>query len=115
MEFVKSFKFPNIKVGLWYNSSLSFEDLYDLSLIDGILPRDTQFNIGMRHSRIIALDDFAGRIKSSFMPKLKEFERLDSGTTLMAIFKIIQNLDKLGGQATRRHSIKVQRIHKNGR
>lgn len=87
LEAVTSHCSSRVEPILWDNVYYKSPNTYDLSLIDGILPREPQLSIALECSSILCIDDFAGRIKNSFEPKLSHLERIDSGETIMAIFK----------------------------
>jgi hypothetical protein len=82
---------PKARYFHWDNITMPFplpKVPYDLSLVDGIVPRLTQINLALANSRFIALDDFIGGNVKRFSPYIKDLKRLDSGTTPIAIFQI---------------------------
>lgn len=90
IDFIKPLCSSNVILKYWNNDELPLgSSQFDLSLVDGILPRLPQLEIALQHSKIVAIDDFAGSHKKNFLPYMKKFKRLDSGETFMAIFKIV--------------------------
>ena len=82
MEFVKSLCSPKVTFKLWDNKSATINDFYDLALVDGVLPRTHQLEIALKHAKFIAIDDF----KDSLLRKLTNYERIDSRSTILAVF-----------------------------
>jgi hypothetical protein len=80
---------PGVTFKLWNNCLAVITDYYDLALIDGILPRTTQFEESLKHANIIVIDDFDEELKNLFLPKLASYKRIDSQSTVLAIFKAI--------------------------
>ena len=71
---------------LWNNKDLTLKAHFDLALVDGILPRDTQLKVALNCAKYIAIDDFVGRGKKTLSPMLSRLNRVDSGTTYLALF-----------------------------
>jgi predicted O-methyltransferase YrrM len=84
-NFVKSICPNKVKFIHWDGSTVPINTKFDLILIDGILPRLPQLLYAISNTNLIAIDDFAGSIKNSFLPYLKEFKRTNS-ETFMAIY-----------------------------
>lgn len=76
----------------WDNITVPDHRHYDLALVDGILPRTAQLTYSLSHADYVAVDDFIGGNVKRFGPYLDPHIRVDSKTTPIAIFKIIQNL-----------------------
>jgi hypothetical protein len=88
MKFVSNLCPPNVLFILWNNREIYIEGLFGLSLVDGIAPRITQFNIASKHSNIIAVDDYEEEdIKSHLISKIVSYDRIDEQTTTLAIFR----------------------------
>ena len=76
-----------VSLNLWDNEEELNLDDYDLSLVDGCLPRDHQLKLAIKYSKIIVIDDFVGSLRKRLSPQVEGLERLDSGDTFVAIFK----------------------------
>lgn len=90
MKFVSSIcpKSFNVSFRHWNNNKpTGLNPHYDLSLVDGILPRISQLALSIEHSNLIAVDDYAGRLKNLYSEHLTNLQRIDSAETLMAVFK----------------------------
>lgn len=72
----------------WDNKVAHISKFYDLALVDGSLPRMMQLNYAIKHADIVAIDDFVGAIRTSMLPIVEKFPRLDTGMTFMAIFLV---------------------------
>lgn len=92
IEFMQSIlPLGNVQYKWWNNEDELQLGQYDLALIDGILPRLKQLELGITHAKIVALDDVAGIFKRLYRPIISRYERLDHYTeaeVAIAIFKI---------------------------
>jgi len=86
IKFVRSLC-PNVSFVLWDNVHLSLNGHFDIALVDGALPRNTQLDLALNHADFIAIDDYAGGLKKAMAPKVSHLKRLNSDNTFMAIFK----------------------------
>ena len=84
--FVDRYCSPNVELLLWDNSGDPVTSQYDLSLVDGILPRTPQLKVAVKHSDIVAIDDFKGRLGPILMPELEDFERIGTREAKIAVF-----------------------------
>lgn len=88
IKFVKSFHpLDNVTFMVWDNKLAPVKNPCDLALVDGDLPRTCQFETAVRYTKIIAVDDFEMDLKSSLLPRLANFERIDCQLTSLAIFR----------------------------
>lgn len=87
ITFVKSLCKTSVDFRRWDNKTVNLSKHYDLSLVDGILPRAPQLFYAIKHSSIIAVDDFDRSIRGSLGPVLAPLTRIDSRLTNLAIFK----------------------------
>ena len=71
----------------WNNKKLWLSGRFDLALVDGILPRDRQLEISIKHAKFIAVDDYIGELRDELSTTLTNLERIDEGSTPLAIFK----------------------------
>lgn len=78
---------------LWDNKTVELTKTYDLALVDGVLPRTNQISLAKSNARIIAIDDANGSFKRLITQLMQGYERIDSESTIMAIFKSVQNLE----------------------
>lgn len=76
MELVRSLCEPKVDFRLWDNVSANISGSFDLALVDGILPRNTQLELSLQHAVIIAIDDY----------ELTTYHRIDDRTSKMSIF-----------------------------
>ena len=90
MAFVALLCYPgtNVKFHHWDNVHLNHDlPYYDMALVDGTLPREGQLTLSIKHSNLIAIDDFAGRIENMSLNYLTGYKRIDDSKTIMAIFE----------------------------
>jgi len=71
-----------VRFKLWNNMSLDIQESFDLSLVDGILPRLDQIEYAMKHSRFIVIDDYIA--KSNKL--LTGYKRVDLSSAPLGIF-----------------------------
>ena len=84
MKFVKSMCSPKVALRVWNNKNANIKDHYDLSLVDGVLPRNDQLRLAVKHSNIIVVDDFNEYLITEVPSRCK---RIDPKTTTLAIFE----------------------------
>lgn len=88
IKFMYDFHLKNVFYKYWDNKFTPLPGNFDLSLVDGINPRTNQLSLAIRHSTIIAVDDFVGRTENLLLPQLEGTTRIDDRSTFMAIFKV---------------------------
>ena len=76
MEFVRDLCPIGVDFRLWDNKEATITNHFDLSLVDGILPRNIQLTLSIEHSTFIAIDDY----------ELSSYHRIDDKLSKMAIF-----------------------------
>jgi hypothetical protein len=102
ISFVKSFNFPNITFHLWDNNSDPITDLFDLSLVDGVNPRDEQLKRSITLSRYIAVDDYVGCTARALSPTLTNLSHIPTDSFISFFVppeeyeKIVQKLNEFG-------------------
>jgi len=90
MEFVRTLAAPTVDFRLWDNlvSPLRHDERFDIGLVDGILPRNKQAELAIKHCRFVVLDDSVRDIKRSLWALFTPYKRVDLETTIVSIFKI---------------------------
>ena len=76
----------NVTFRYWRNSTIREVGSFDLAFVDGVLPRVIQLDFAKSCSPLIAIDDYGPRMKNLFKPQLEGYTRINSDSTLMAIF-----------------------------
>lgn len=87
LDFVRNLCANEVDFRLWDNETPPELGVYDLALVDGCLPRRLQLRLALKHAGIVAIDDFAGAMAKRMTPMIRGLKRLDSQTTIMAIFE----------------------------
>lgn len=87
MNFVQSLCQQGVDFVHWNGNGYKVSENYDLALVDGDLPRLPQIKMALKSAKIIAIDDFVGGHKQRFSPYLKNYKRIDSESTFLAIFE----------------------------
>lgn len=87
IDFVSKLSTDSTKFIFWDNNNAWPKGKFDLSFVDGILPRTDQLRIALKHAPFIAIDDFQGRNRREFLPLLTNSKRIDDQSTTLAIFK----------------------------
>lgn len=77
-----------VETHLWDNENLEISEKFDLSLVDGALSRRKQLEIALNSARFVALDDYIGSTERRYRATMAPYERIDNGSTWMAVFKI---------------------------
>lgn len=90
MNFVKSICDPSVTFKLWNNKSITIGSIYDLALVDGILPRTIQTRLAVKYAKIVSIDDFRDKPKNFMPPVLANYKRIDLQTTTLAIFEKVK-------------------------
>lgn len=86
IEFVSKLCTSKIRFKLWDNKSLNIQESFDLSLVDGILPRTQQLKYAIKHSRFIVIDDYIANTEKEIDLLLSNFTRIDLFAAPLGIF-----------------------------
>ena len=87
MSFVRDLCANKVHFIYWDGTTVPMKAPFDLCLVDGALPRLPQLLHALKKSSFIAVDDYVGAQKRQFEPHLANLERIDSGETILAVFK----------------------------
>lgn len=86
LRFVSTLCSIEVKFIYWDNLFLHNPKHYDISLVDGALPRDMQLIYALALSDYIAIDDYRKDEKAAFGPLLVNYTRINDESTPLAIF-----------------------------
>ena len=84
LAFVKHLCSKRVVFRLWNNRTADIKRNYDFSLVDGIVPRDWQLKLAMKHARIVAIDDFNETPRTNIP---SNYTRIDDKSTTLAVFE----------------------------
>ena len=86
MDFVGKLCTEKVKFKLWDNKLLNIQESFDLSLVDGILPRTQQLKYAIKHSKFVAIDDYIVNNEKQIDLLLSNFTRIDLSAAPLGIF-----------------------------
>ena len=86
MALVRQMCSPNVTFRYWKNAIIRNYGHFDLSFVDGILPRTIQTQFAMSCTDLIAIDDMGPRMTALLTPLLGEFTRINTTDNLLAIY-----------------------------
>jgi hypothetical protein len=86
MDFVSKLCTEKVRFKLWNNKLLNIQESFDLSFVDGILPRTQQLKIAIKHSKFIAIDDYIANSEKQIDLLLSNFTRVDLSAAPLGIF-----------------------------
>ena len=77
---------PKVRFKLWDNKTLVLQEFFDLSLVDGILPRDYQLECAVKLSKFISVDDYILNVDDRMDSLLSNHERVDIKSAPLGLF-----------------------------
>ena len=86
IDFVSKLCTVKVRFKLWDNKSLNIQESFDLSLVDGILPRVQQLKYAIKHSKFVAIDDYIANDEKEIDLLLSNFTRVDLSAAPLGIF-----------------------------
>ena len=86
MNLVSNLCSPKVRFKLWDNKSLDIQESFDLSFVDGILPRLEQLKYAIKHSKFVTVDDYIANDEKQLDLLLSNFTRVDLFAAPLGIF-----------------------------
>jgi len=86
MSRVQSLCSSEVRFKLWDNKTLDIQESFDLSLVDGILPRDYQLECAVKLSKFISVDDYILNADERMDSLLLNYERVDIKVASLGLF-----------------------------
>lgn len=86
MNTVRSLCSFRVSFKFWNNRSVTINTSYDLTLVDGALPRTQQVKKAIKYSKVIVIDDYEGD-SDPLNHLLSKYKCVDDQSTVLAIFE----------------------------